>query len=393
MSREQLVAMARREVDNLQANKIDLAPGVYRVPASAYVDRERWQKEVDRIFKRIPLALGFTCELREPGQYRAIEVMDTPVLIVRGEDGVARAFMNMCSHRGSQIAEDGCGSAKSFRCPYHAWTYELDGSLVSVFDSKNFGEVDKASNGLTELPSLERSGIVWVILTPGSDVNFDDFLAGYDAVLDDLGFASSHMVGKQSLDGPNWKVAYDGYRDLYHIPILHKNSFGPDSAYQPDFHVFGSHVRMTSPKNYDKLADMPEEDWTNEMLTPGVWTIFPNVSIAGSSGSGYMVSQMFPGRTPTESFTIQNFLQPGPTDEFDNPEEIAKKMAFLGRVVGEEDYATGKRLQKALATGAKSHLMFGRNEGGGQLFHRWVDAMVEADDKALPKLLANGIEG
>ncbi len=87
MSREQLVAMARREVDNLQANKIDLAPDVYRVPASLYVDRERWQKEVDRIFKRIPLALGFSCELREPGSYRAIEVMDTPVLIVRGEDG------------------------------------------------------------------------------------------------------------------------------------------------------------------------------------------------------------------------------------------------------------------------------------------------------------------
>jgi hypothetical protein len=70
---------------------------------------------------------------------------------------------------------------------------------------------------------------------------------------------------------------------------------------------------------------------------------------------------------------------------------MEQMMGFLLKVVGGEDYDTGLRLQKALRTGAKDHNLFGRNEGGGQLFHRWVDALVKTDDKDLPALVANGI--
>ena len=392
MSREQLIAMARREVENFQANKIDLAPDVYKVPTSSYVDPERWKKEVDRIFRRLPLALGFSCELKEPGSYRALEVMGTPVLLTRGDDGEARAFVNMCSHRGAIIAEEGCGKARGFRCPYHAWSYDLEGNLISVFDAANFGEIDKSLYGLTPLPAAERAGMIWVTLTPGVEVDIDDFLSGYDSVLDDLGFANCHVAGRQNLDGPNWKVAYDGYRDLYHIPVLHKNSFGADAAYQPDFYAFGSHVRMVSPKGYARLADLPEDQWDTNNLIGGVWTIFPNISIAAfdAAGTVYMVSQMFPGDSPGESFTIQNFLHTQPPSD-ERAEKMEQMMGFLLKVVGGEDYDTGLRLQKALRTGAKDHNLFGRNEGGGQLFHRWVDALVKTEDKDLPALIANGI--
>ena len=390
MSREQLLEMARREVENLQADRIDLADDVYEVPAHLYVDPERWELEVDRIFRRLPLVLGFSCELPTAGTYKSIEIMNTPILLTRGDDGVARGFINMCSHRGAHVAEEGCGTSKGFRCIYHGWSYDLEGRLVSVFDNKNFGDVDKSENGLTPLKVAERSGMIWGSVNPDSNADIDDFLAGYDTVLDDLGFAGMHMVGRQDLHGPNWKVAYDGYRDLYHIPILHKNSFGPDSPYQPDFYAFGSHVRMVAPKNVAKLADLPEEQWSDDDLTPGVWTIFPNVSIAGGSATGYMVSQMFPGNNALESYTIQNFIQPG-NPEDDDPEEIAKRMAFLGSVVNNEDYATGLRIQKAIATGAKKHLKFGRNEGGGQLFHRWVDELVKTEDDELPALLKHGL--
>ena len=394
MSREQLIEMARREVENFQANKIDLAPDVYRVPTSLYYDPERWQREVDRVFKRLPLALGFTCELKEPGSYRALEVLGTPVLLTRADDGVARAFVNMCSHRGAIIADEGCAVARGFRCPYHGWSYDLEGDLVSVFDANNFGPIDKASYGLTELPAAERAGLIWVTLTPGLHVDIDDFLSGYDNVLGDLGFADCHVAGRQELAGPNWKVAYDGYRDLYHIPVLHKKSFGADAAYQPDFYAFGSHVRMVSPKGYARLSDLPEDQWDTNSLIGGVWTIFPNISVAAfdAGGTVYMVSQMFPGATPGESHTIQNFLHTVPPDE-EQPGKVAPMMEFLKSVVGDEDYYTGLRVQKALKTGAKDHNLFGRNEGGGQLFHRWVQAVVDTDDAGLPRLLATGIDG
>ena len=125
-------------------------------------------------------------------------------------------------------------------------------------------------------------------------------------------------------------------------------------------------------------------------MTAGVWTVFPNMSIAGSTGSGYMVSQMFPGKNPGESFTIQNFLRFEPPEEQDQ-EELQEYMGFMAHVVGEEDYYTGFHVQNALATGAKEFSLFGRNEGGGQLFHKWVDALVETDDEALPALLEKGV--
>ena len=392
MSREQLMAIARREVENLQTNTLDLMPDVYQIPTALYHDPVRWQQEVDRVFKRLPLALGFSCELKTPGSYRAMEVAGTPVLLTRDIDGTARAFVNMCSHRGAIIADEGCGEAKGFKCPYHGWSYGLDGRLISIFDNQMFGEVDKTRLGLTALPTAERAGLIWVTLTPGLDVDIDSFLSGYGEMLDHLNFADCQIAGRQELRGPNWKVAYDGYRDLYHIPILHKNSFGADAAYRADYYSYGSHVRMVSPKAYAKLADLPEEDWQTEDLLHGVWTIFPNISIASFDAGGkvYMVSQMFPGANPGESVTTQNFLHTQPPDE-EQPAKIAGVMQFLNAVVGGEDYYTGLRVQKALKTGAKEFSLFGRNEGGGQMFHKWIDALVKTDDEDLPALLERGV--
>lgn len=396
MGNAELIAIAAREVENFRADRIDLMPEVLRVPAADYTDTGRWQQEVKQIFRRMPLALGFKSEFPEAGSFRTLEVAGTPVLMVRGEDGVVRAFVNMCSHRGNAIAVEECGQTRRFRCGYHAWSFGLKGELQSVFDQDNFGPINKAEYGLTPLPTAERAGIIWVTLDPAGTLDIDVFLSGYGAMLESLGFAETHVAGRQVLKGPNWKVAYDGYRDFYHVPILHRPTFGPELPYQADFYHWGPHVRVTAPKNVEPFAARPVEEWPIEDLTPGVWTIFPNVSIAGGRrgnlrGSGmYMFSQMFPGATPFESITIQNFLA------FDKPEDVDQDglqnfMKFMIEVVEKEDYVTGFRVQKGLATGARPHVLFGRNEGGGQHFHRWVDALVATPDAELDALFAQGV--
>jgi phenylpropionate dioxygenase-like ring-hydroxylating dioxygenase large terminal subunit len=391
MTREALLSMTRREVENFQRRRIDLAPDIYRVPTRLYSDPDRFRLEVERIFKRLPLALGFSCELREAGTYRALTVAGVPVIMARGDDGHIRAFVNMCSHRGNFVVEEGSGKAKNFRCNYHAWSYDLRGELISIFDESNFGAFDKSCNGLTPLPVAERAGLIWVTLNPASEVDIDAFLDGYGEMLAHLRFEDTHLAGRQYLDGPNWKVAYDGYRDFYHVPILHRETFGPDGPFQPDYYAWGSHVRVTSPKGHDAFAEKVETSWSEDEMTSGVWTIFPNVSIAGSPATGgFMVSQMYPGERVGESFTIQNFLRFGSPDEMDS-QELEQHMQFMRRVVQDEDYGTGLNVQKALATGAKEYSYFGRNEGGGQLFHRWVDALVEAEDADVPALLRSGV--
>jgi phenylpropionate dioxygenase-like ring-hydroxylating dioxygenase large terminal subunit len=368
---------------------------VTTIPASNYFDPERWQREVDMIFKRVPLLLAMTAEIKEVNTYKAIDVVGMPVLISRGADGIARAFVNMCSHRGAQLVDPGVGTARRFACPYHNWTYNQEGDLVGVFKQDDFGQLDTSCLGLTQLPIAERAGLIWVTLSPDSKLDFDAFFAGYDEMLEFCDFASMNHFGTRILAGPNWKISFDGYVDFYHLPILHKNTFGPDMSPDALFHRVGPHQRVTGPRgNWAKLEGRPTSEWPDSVLTGGVWSVFPHGSIAGFEIEGhkiYQVARVFPGATADESVTYLDFISTAPkTDEF-----IAaanRQIAFLENVVRDEDYATGLKIQRTVKTGAKKVLHFGRNEGGAQYVHGWLDALLVTADEDLNELFRNGID-
>ena len=386
--RKALIEMARRNLAHAKAGSADQAPAVHRVPARHYFDPERGRAERMRIFHRLPLVLGFSCELREPGAYKATLALDTPVLLTRGDDGGVRAFLNVCSHRGAIVVPEGLGCARRFTCPYHGWSYDAEGALVGIANRSEFGEVDAGRLGLTRLPAAERAGLVFAALRPGAPLDLDAFLCGYGEVLAQLGLERCHLVGRQSIAGPNWKVAYDGYLDFYHLPILHRNSFGPRVPNQALYDAWGPHQRVSMPNPaLARLESVPEAEWDLESLIGGVWTVFPHVSIADfQAGSKlYMVSQLFPGARVGESVTIQNFLATREPDEAQRA-AIADTMRLLEHVVRDEDYFTGLRIQRALESGALRDVLFGRNEGGGQRFHRFVDALLETEDALLPAL-------
>jgi nitrite reductase/ring-hydroxylating ferredoxin subunit len=395
MSREKLVAMAERTIAHNKAGTVHLTESVTTIPASNYFDPERWQREVDMIFKRVPLLLAMTAEIKEVNTYKAIDVVGMPVLISRGADGIARAFVNMCSHRGAQLVDPGVGTARRFACPYHNWTYNQEGDLVGVFKQDDFGQLDTSCLGLTQLPIAERAGLIWVTLSPDSKLDFDAFFAGYDEMLEFCDFASMNHFGTRILAGPNWKISFDGYVDFYHLPILHKNTFGPDMSPDALFHRVGPHQRVTGPRgNWAKLEGRPTSEWPESVLTGGVWSVFPHGSIAGFEIEGhkiYQVARVFPGATADESVTYLDFISTAPkTDEF-----IAaanKQIAFLENVVRDEDYATGSKIQRTVKTGAKKVLHFGRNEGGAQYVHGWLDALLVTADEDLNDLFRNGID-
>ena len=395
MSREKLVAMAERTIAHNKAGTVHLTESVTTIPSSNYFDPERWQREVDMIFKRVPLLLAMTAEIKEVNTYKAIDVVGMPILISRGADGVARAFVNMCSHRGAQLVDPGIGTARRFACPYHNWTYNQEGDLVGIFKQDDFGQLDTSCLGLTQLPIAERAGLVWVTLSPDSKLDFDAFFAGYDEMLEFCDFASMNHFGTRILAGPNWKISFDGYVDFYHLPILHKNTFGPDMSPDALFHRVGPHQRVTGPRgNWAKLEGRPTSEWPDSVLTGGVWSVFPHGSIAGFEIEGhkiYQVARVFPGATADESVTYLDFISTAPkTDEF-----IAaanKQIAFLENVVRDEDYATGLKIQRTVKTGAKKVLHFGRNEGGAQYVHGWLDALLVTADEDLNELFRNGID-
>jgi hypothetical protein len=133
-----------------------------------------------------------------------------------------------------------------------------------------------------------------------------------------------------------------------------------------------------------KLEGRPEAEWDARYLLGGIWTIFPHVSIASfdAGGRAVLVSQLFPGASVGESVTVQTFLLEKAPDDAARA-AADKTFELLGYVVREEDYATGLRQQRALAARPRRDVLFGRNEGGGQRFHRWVDHLLATDDAAL----------
>src|SRR6185436_2201852 len=181
MKRETQLELARVLHAYVRDGSTALAPDVFRNPVAAYSDAARARLEREHLFRGQPLFMGLSCRLPKPGDYLAEEIAGVPLLLVRGQDGVLRAFANICRHRGAPVAS-GCGQARVFACPYHGWTYGLDGKLAGIPEAAAFPGVDKASHGLAPLPVGERHGMIFVRLAAGDSAGID-----IDAHLSGLG--------------------------------------------------------------------------------------------------------------------------------------------------------------------------------------------------------------
>ncbi|MEP5936864.1 MAG: aromatic ring-hydroxylating dioxygenase subunit alpha [Erythrobacter sp.] len=401
MAHQQLIDMTRNLASHGAADTMEYADDVVRIPVSAYTDPDLFELEKKQIFRRLPLMVGPSCEIPNPGDFKALDICGVPLLLTRQKDGSVTAFLNMCTHRGNPLA-NGCGNASRFTCGYHGWTFKNDGDLIGVASPQDFGAIDKASHCLTRFPVYESAGLIWATLDPESTLDIADYLCGYDELLKAFGFDGWHLFSKRELSGPNWKTAYDGYLDFYHLPVLHKDTFGADFYNRANFFEFGPHQRLSTPSKFAikvssddgeeiDLTQLADDELPYEALVQGVWTIFPHISIASFYGGGLrgaLISQLFPGKTVGESITTQFYvMEHEPTDE-ESIKAAHEQFDFLEIVVRDEDYATGKRQHDALQSGLMKEVLFGRNERGGQVFHQWVDKLTKADDAELVAIFA-----
>lgn len=369
-----------------------LADGIVTVGAEAYTDAVRFELEKRRIFRRLPLMLGPSCEIPRPGDYKTLDIAGVPILLVRGKDGEARALLNACTHRAAAVAE-GCGSASRLVCPYHGWTFDLSGRLAGVASAEDFGPVEKGGLGLRRFPTVERAGLIWAVLDPHSRLDIDTFLGDFGDMLAAFGFENWTFVETRTLKGPNWKLAFDAHLEFYHVPVLHRATFGADRSNRALYYGWGPHQRLLSPGaragaprqgDLFAAADLPPSEWPTEAMMLGEWIIFPGISINSfyEGGRGAFLSQVFPGPTVGESITIQSHLTAQPPDD-EARGRIRGLCDFLAHVVGDEDLPTSQRQQQALSTGLLKEVRFGRNEGGLQHFHAWVDKIIAATDETL----------
>src|SRR5260370_36872987 len=163
MKRADQVAYLERMLTMVRTNTRGDGPGGSHTSVEEYFDPVRYQSEVDLLFRKHPIVVAFSVQVRKAGGFVVHNDTGQPILVVRGTDGTLRAFLNVCRHRSASVEVKPCGSNKrAFVCSYHGWSYALTGRLVAITDGAAFGDVDRSQYGLRRLKVAEKYGLVWV---------------------------------------------------------------------------------------------------------------------------------------------------------------------------------------------------------------------------------------
>jgi Rieske 2Fe-2S family protein len=180
------------------------------------------------------LPVGRVEELPNPGDYRTFDILGEPVLLVRNAAGALRALANVCQHRGVAVAE-GAGNAKGFTCPYHAWTYDLDGRILGTPKASGLAHVDVSGCRLPELRCDTWGGFIFISFEangPGlaEYLDADDYRAAVAYVRpEDMVLVDTYTYKVEA----NWKLVPENLADIYHVDVIHRSTFGL-TGYRPD---------------------------------------------------------------------------------------------------------------------------------------------------------------
>jgi phenylpropionate dioxygenase-like ring-hydroxylating dioxygenase large terminal subunit len=354
----------------LACNKTtDLAPAEQAVRAAEYTSVERHQRDIAMLMAS-PQLVGYVSELPEPGTYCTKSVMGRSVLLTRTSTGSVKAFNNVCLHRQSQVVT-GCGKAKRFSCPYHAWTYDDTGRLVGLPGREGFPGVQVKSDGLTELPTAEFAGFLWVALDPAAGLDVSAHLGPLAEELDSWGIGRWSPLGEKVLDSPiNWKLAVDTFSENYHFATVHRDTFATIARSNCTvFDSFGPHHRLIFPLNSIlALENEPEDQWDPFQNMVVIYALFPNIVLSVTIANGELF-RIYPGETPGRSITVHQNSTPLDISEESVAAGAQAVFDYAHATVRDEDYRLVAGLQANLESGVRDHLLFGRNEPGLQHRH------------------------
>jgi phenylpropionate dioxygenase-like ring-hydroxylating dioxygenase large terminal subunit len=202
-------------------------PVLPEISAGRYFEQEFHDLEKEHIWRRTWLSAAHLSELSEPGSYKLFEQLGLSVIVIRGLDGAVRAFHNVCRHRGAALLLDEKGSVRRLICPYHAWSYSLEGELVVVPEAHNFAGLDKSQRPLVPLRCEVWRGFVFINLDDGAEP-LADFLEPISKQIADFPLDDMVVKGVFSLEiDCNWKVAFDNFLEIYHVNTVHPKSLAP----------------------------------------------------------------------------------------------------------------------------------------------------------------------
>jgi phenylpropionate dioxygenase-like ring-hydroxylating dioxygenase large terminal subunit len=332
----------RRRSSSLPAVSID----VRTLPWSWYTDPAVLQLERERIFRRSWQYVGHTGDVPEPGSFFAAGVGDVPVIVVRDREDELRAFLNVCRHRGSLVCE-GAGRRETLQCPYHAWTYGLDGRLITAPRSKREGGIDTRELGLIRMQLATWGPLIFVNPDVTADP-LDGFLDGIPERIADAGVdldALRFLQRSESELECNWKISAENFLECYHCPTAHPGFSAVMDVSVDSYLLETSASRMTQ-HGPPRVEPSGAYDPTGEVERGQFHLLFPGTVVNVMPGHpNFSIGPI----VPRGAETTYRFLDYFVADDADEA-WIEESLAFDAQV-GAEDRVLVERVQAGIRTG------------------------------------------
>jgi phenylpropionate dioxygenase-like ring-hydroxylating dioxygenase large terminal subunit len=379
MDRTQEIALIERFGASSPAERFTYAAASMRNPASHYTDPEWFDDEMAVLFRAKPLFVGLSVECSEPGAHLVRSLGGIYIAVVRQRDGSLRAFVNMCRHRGASLfAGDGIGNSRRIVCPYHAWTYDMDGQLLNRPNSYGtFDDVSDACN-LMRRAVVEKHGLIYVDPTSDAAFDVDEQLHGTQREFKGYGIETAHPVETRvSTWKMNWKLLLDAFLEPYHVPYLHQKTINPVFLPHQFFDSFGPLPRVVGLRRtvVAQTTTEPREEWTLFPHAAAVYVLLPNalMTYQGDHLETWRIEPI--DVETTRAYTTIFAPEPPATDKA--RDYWLRNLEVLCDVSFNEDFPMQEQIQRNLKSGAMTDVFYGRIEPALVHYHTSVNEAVE----------------
>lgn len=347
-----------------------------------YTSPERLAAEHEVLFRELPILVGHASEVAAPGDFLTHDATGVPLLIVRGADGQARGFLNVCRHRGSRLVVEPRGHAASLSCRYHAWCYSLDGALSRVPRRECFPSLREEEAGLVPVPLAERAGLLWAV--PGRrgttfPLDLDAYLGPLLADFQSFGL-EHHHVHRQVADTrrANWKLVMDAFLEGYHVRSLHRGTisrfFLDDVLMQP----LPPHSRSIGARKQLLAArTQPEETWQLRELTTPFYSVFPNTILVFHPDWVSLLS-VYPKGVGELLYRHLMLIPERPQTDAERAHWDKTFQLIEGDVFQREDLSIAESIQSGLGPDTEMDFYLGSLEGAVKRFHDSIEEYLAA---------------